>query len=84
LIITLQAVVNMAVSVGLMPVTGQPLPLISMGGSSVFFTCIAIGMILGVSRESEREEAQQRKQLAEENRMNNQAVADIDTDYEEQ
>ncbi len=55
LIITLQAFVNMAVSVGLMPVTGQPLPLISLGGSSVFFTCVAIGMILGVSRESEAE-----------------------------
>ncbi|WP_423791215.1 hypothetical protein, partial [Millionella massiliensis] len=41
-------------------------PLISLGGSSVFFTCIAIGMILGVSRESEREqqelEAQQRRE----------------------
>ncbi len=58
LIITLQAFVNMAVSVGLIPVTGQPLPLISLGGSSVFFTCLAIGMILGVSRESERELAQ--------------------------
>lgn len=65
LIITMQAFVNMAVSVGLMPVTGQPLPLISMGGSSVFFTCVAMGMILGVSRESEREqmeiEAEQRR-----------------------
>lgn len=69
LIITMQAFVNMAVSVGLMPVTGQPLPLISMGGSSVFFTCIAMGMILGVSRESEREqqelEAQQRLAAAQ-------------------
>lgn len=69
LIITMQAFVNMAVSVGLMPVTGQPLPLISMGGSSVFFTCIAMGMILGVSRESEREqqelETQQRLAAAQ-------------------
>lgn len=69
LIIALSAFVNMAVSVGLMPVTGQSLPLISMGGSSVLFTCIAIGMILGVSRESERDqlrlEAEQRRQLAE-------------------
>lgn len=66
LIITMQACVNMAVSVGLMPVTGQSLPLISMGGSSVFFTCVAMGMILGVSRESEREqmelELQQRRE----------------------
>lgn len=55
LVITMQAFVNMGVSVGIIPVTGQPLPLISLGGSSVFFTCIAIGMILGVSRETERD-----------------------------
>lgn len=55
LIITLQAFVNMAVSVGLVPVTGQTLPLISLGGSSVFFTCIAFGMILGISRETDEE-----------------------------
>lgn len=61
LIITFQAFVNMAVSVGLIPVTGQPLPLISLGGSSVFFTCMAIGMILGVSRESEKESEQERE-----------------------
>lgn len=64
LIVTMQAFVNMAVSVGLMPVTGQPLPLISMGGSSVLFTCIAMGMILGVSRESEREQQELETQRA--------------------
>lgn len=64
LIVTMQAFVNMAVSVGLMPVTGQPLPLISMGGSSVFFTCVAMGMILGVSRESEREQQELEAQRA--------------------
>lgn len=62
LIITMQAFINMSVSVGLLPVTGQPLPFISLGGSSVFFTSIAIGMILGVSRESERELAEQEAQ----------------------
>lgn len=56
LMITLQAFVNMAVSVGIVPVTGQSLPLISLGGSSVFFTCIAFGMILGVSRETDEDE----------------------------
>lgn len=64
LIITMQAFVNMAVSVGLIPVTGQPLPLISMGGSSVLFTCVAMGMILGVSRESERELLEQQAAAA--------------------
>lgn len=47
--IVFQALINMAVSVNLIPVTGQPMPLISMGGTSTLFTSIAVGMILGVS-----------------------------------
>ncbi len=47
-----QAMINMAVAVGIMPVTGQTLPLISMGGTSILFTCITIGIILSVSRDS--------------------------------
>ena len=47
--LVLQAFVNMAVAVGLVPVTGQTLPLVSMGGSSIFFTSLATGMILSVS-----------------------------------
>ena len=66
LIITLQAFVNMAVSVGLMPVTGQTLPLISLGGSSVLFTCISFGMILGISRQSDAEEEALRQLALEE------------------
>jgi cell division protein FtsW len=45
-----QALVNMAVAVNLFPVTGQPLPLISMGGTSIWFTMISLGIILSVSR----------------------------------
>ncbi|MCF8256507.1 MAG: FtsW/RodA/SpoVE family cell cycle protein [Flavobacteriales bacterium] len=45
-----QGFINMAVAVNLFPVTGQPLPLVSMGGTSIWFTSIAIGMILSVSR----------------------------------
>jgi len=45
-----QAISNMAVNVGLFPVTGQTLPLISKGGTSIIFTCMAIGIILSVSR----------------------------------
>ena len=45
-----QAMVNMGVVVGLGPITGQPLPLISMGGTSMVFTGLAIGIILSVSR----------------------------------
>lgn len=47
-----QAMINMAVAVGILPVTGQTLPLISMGGTSILFTCITIGIILSVSRDS--------------------------------
>ncbi len=45
-----QALINMAVAVNLFPVTGQPLPLISMGGTSIWFTMISIGIILSVSK----------------------------------
>ena len=48
--IVFQAFINMAVAVNLLPVTGQPLPLISMGGTSVLFTCLALGLVLSVSR----------------------------------
>jgi len=48
-----QAMINMAVAVNLFPVTGQPLPLISMGGTSIWFTSIAIGIILSVSKDLE-------------------------------
>ena len=41
----------MAVAVGIFPVTGQPLPMVSMGGTSLWFTAISIGIILSVSRE---------------------------------
>ena len=48
--LVMQALVNMAVGVNLVPVTGQPLPLVSMGGTSMWFTCLSIGIILSVSR----------------------------------
>jgi cell division protein FtsW len=48
--VTFQAIINMAVVVNLLPVTGQPLPMISMGGSSLLFTCVALGIIQSVSR----------------------------------
>jgi len=45
-----QAFINMMVATGLMPVTGQSLPLVSMGGTSLLFTSVALGIILSVSR----------------------------------
>ncbi|MEZ5070135.1 MAG: FtsW/RodA/SpoVE family cell cycle protein [Bacteroidales bacterium] len=63
--LVLQAFVNMAVAVGLVPVTGQTLPLVSMGGSSIFFTSMALGMILSVSWGTREEEEQANKESKE-------------------
>jgi len=54
--LVIQAMTNMAVNVGLFPVTGVTLPLVSMGGSSFLFTCLAIGIILSVARNVEDSE----------------------------
>ncbi|WP_420321753.1 FtsW/RodA/SpoVE family cell cycle protein [Flagellimonas sp.] len=51
--IVFQAFINMAVVVQLFPVTGQPLPLISMGGTSIWMTCMAIGIVLSASNKKE-------------------------------
>ncbi len=56
-----QAFFNMGVAVGIFPVTGQPLPLVSMGGTSILFTCISMGAVLAVSRNN-MEEAQRLKE----------------------
>ncbi len=65
LLIVIQAFINMAVAVNLIPVTGQPLPLISRGGTSTMLTCFYFGIILSVSRfgagmgeEADEEEAE--------------------------
>jgi cell division protein FtsW len=55
--LVIQAMANMAVNVNLFPVTGVTLPLISMGGSSFLFTCLAIGIILSVARNVEQMES---------------------------
>jgi cell division protein FtsW len=57
LLLVLQAFIHMSVSVNLIPVTGQTLPLVSMGGTSMVFSSIALGIILSVSAEIEKEEA---------------------------
>lgn len=56
LILVLQAMINMAVAVNLIPVTGQPLPLVSMGGTSVLFTSASFGILLSISRSQNKEE----------------------------
>jgi cell division protein FtsW len=62
--LVIQALANMAVAVNLVPVTGVTLPLISMGGSSFLFTCLAIGIILSVSRNVEQLEGKQTVEAA--------------------
>ncbi len=51
--LTIQAFANMAVAVGLGPVTGIPLPFVSMGGTSILFTSVAFGIILSVSKDND-------------------------------
>ena len=60
LLLVSQAMLNMMVAVGLFPVTGQPLPLISKGGTSTLINCAYIGMILSVSRYVAEKEEQRR------------------------
>ncbi len=71
-IIAIQAIFNMLVAVDIMPITGQPLPLISKGGTSTLITCVYFGIILGVSRnvaiqkqKRQEEEAEKQRQVQE-------------------
>ena len=56
LLLVTQALFNMCVAVGLAPVTGQPLPLISRGGTSTIINCVYIGVILSISRSAKKKE----------------------------
>jgi cell division protein FtsW len=60
-ILVFQAMINMAVAVNLFPVTGQTLPLVSMGGSSQLFTCFSLGIILSVSRTGKKQKEPKEK-----------------------
>lgn len=60
-----QAMINMAVAVNLFPVTGQSLPLVSMGGTSIWFTSLAIGILLSVSRKDGKDELAETKTTKE-------------------
>ena len=61
-LIMIQAMVNMGVSIGLLPVTGQPLPFVSMGGTSLMATGIILGMILSVTCSMEEEQEMSKEQ----------------------
>jgi len=78
LLMTFQAFINMAVSVGAVPVTGQPLPWVSMGGSSMLFTAASFGVILAVSANNQKNKA-----LAEKPAQSDEPAA-VDTQPEDQ
>lgn len=86
LLLVTQALFNMMVAVGLAPITGQPLPLISRGGTSTFINCAYIGMILSVSRyTSELEEMEKQQESLPQNVMSNPnapVASDIQTRFE--
>ncbi len=75
LLLVSQAMLNMMVAVGLFPVTGQPLPLISKGGTSTLINCAYIGMILSVSRYVAEKEEQRRQMELQNNENELQAAA---------
>ncbi|MDR0768652.1 MAG: FtsW/RodA/SpoVE family cell cycle protein [Dysgonamonadaceae bacterium] len=66
LALVLQALTNMAVAVNLIPVTGQPLPLVSRGGTSTLVTCVFFGIILSVSRYENKRGIQREEEIDEE------------------
>jgi cell division protein FtsW len=67
LLLIYQAMINMGVSAGVLPVTGQPLPWVSMGGTSMIFTSIAFGCILSVSYQNQKNKKLQEQQLVKVN-----------------
>lgn len=75
LLLVSQAMLNMMVAVGLFPVTGQPLPLISKGGTSTLINCAYIGMILSVSRYVLEKEERRRLEEIQTNENELQAAA---------
>jgi cell division protein FtsW len=82
--LVIQALINMAVAVNLFPVTGVTLPLVSMGGSSFLFTCLAIGIILSVARNVEQLEAPAATTTAPEGKEKKKADTKAETEREEE
>jgi cell division protein FtsW len=74
LMVCFQAFVNMLVAVGAGPVTGQPMPLVSRGGTSTLITCIYFGIILSVSRFGNPEAEKVEEEKTEEAEMHDQAM----------
>jgi cell division protein FtsW len=73
-LLVLQAMINMGVSVGLLPVTGQPLPWVSWGGTSQIFTAVSFGLLLSISSQNNKD----RKEEVEQNFIPGQEIPDED------
>ncbi len=69
MIFMFQAIVNMGVCTGIFPVTGQNMPLLGMGGSSMVMTCVSLGMILSISRKYSTSEEETNKVKSDENEL---------------
>ncbi|MEG1685848.1 MAG: FtsW/RodA/SpoVE family cell cycle protein [Bacteroides sp.] len=78
LMLVSQAILNMSVAVGLFPVTGQPLPLISKGGTSTLINCAYIGMILSVSRYTSKQEEDKEQAKEEAAKVTEEAQKETD------
>lgn len=87
--IVFQAFINMGVAVEIFPTTGQPLPLVSSGGTSIWMTCVSLGIILSISRKEDQVKAQladqERKQeefkrILEEQQLEEDAALDKDSE----
>jgi cell division protein FtsW len=77
-----QAMVNMAVAVELLPVTGQTLPLISSGGSSIWMTCFALGIIISVTKKDEEIEEEMKTAAKREEALQKLIDAELDSEKE--
>lgn len=83
LVLTIQAFVNMGVAVHLLPTTGLTLPLVSMGGTSLWFTSLSIGIILSVSREIELKEEKEINQAEGMEELAEQVMEEDENELEE-
>ncbi|MBD0724063.1 cell division protein FtsW [Flavobacterium sp. L1I52] len=78
-----QAMINMAVAVELLPVTGQTLPLISSGGTSIWMTCISLGIIIGVTKKEEEIEQEQKEAARREEALQRLIDAQLEAEDEQ-
>lgn len=80
--IIFQAMINMAVAVELLPTTGQTLPLISSGGSSIWMTCLSIGIVLNVTKKEEEIKEEEREKIQREKALERLIQKEVEEEQE--